>query len=87
MFTSIYSITCLKQPLKKKAKIVFQDQLSLNAGQKFCRMLPLEHSAILSTFIKLPFAIKIFVLSIFEWLLKTGFTVSEKCCSSNTTYI
>ena len=32
-------------------------------------------SAILSTFIKLPFVIKIFVLSIFEWSLKTGFTV------------
>ena len=45
-----------------------------NAGQKYCRMLPLEHSAILSTFIKLPFVIKIFVLSIFEWPLKTGFT-------------
>ena len=34
-----------------------------------------EYSAILSTIIKLPFAVKIFVLSIFEWLLKTGFTV------------
>ena len=34
-----------------------------------------EHSAILLTFIKLPFVIKIFVLSIFEWPLKTGFTV------------
>ena len=34
-----------------------------------------EHSAILSTFIKLPFVIKIFVLSICEWPLKTGFTV------------
>ena len=34
-----------------------------------------EHSAILSTFIKLPFVIKIFVLPFFEWLLKTGFTV------------
>ena len=39
-------------------------------------MLQGEHSAILSTFIKLPFIIKIFVLSIFEWPLKTGFTVS-----------
>ena len=38
-------------------------------------MLPLEHSAILSTFIKLPFVIKIFVLSIFEWPLYTAFTV------------
>ena len=36
---------------------------------------PREHSAILLTFIKLPFVFKIFVLSIFEWLLKTGFTV------------
>ena len=34
-----------------------------------------EHSAKLSTFIKLSFVIKIFVLSIFEWPLKTGFTV------------
>ena len=48
-------------------KIGFEDQLSLNAGQKYCRMLQGEHSATLSTFIKLPFFfIKIFVLSIFE---------------------
>ena len=32
-------------------------------------------SAILSTFIKLPIVIKIFVLSIFEWPFYTGFTV------------
>ena len=38
-------------------------------------MLQGEHSAILPTFIKLPFLIKIFVLSNFEWLLKTRFTV------------
>ena len=38
-------------------------------------MLQGEHSAILSTFIKQPFVIKIFVLSIFERPLKTGFTV------------
>ena len=36
-----------------------------------------EHSAILLTFIKLPFVIKIFVLPIFEWPLNTGFTVDE----------
>ena len=72
----MHSKTCLKWPLKKKTKIDFQDQLSLNAGQKYCRML--EHSAILSTFIKLPFVMKIFiviVLSIFEGPFKTGFTV------------
>ena len=39
---------------------------------------PREHSAILSTFIKLPFIFKAFVLSIFEWPLKTGFTVQCK---------
>ena len=39
-------------------------------------MLQGEHSAILSTFIKLPFVIIIFVLSVFEWPLKTGLTVS-----------
>ena len=59
------------------AKIGFQDQLWLNAGQKYCRMLQGEHSAILSAFIKLPFAIKTFVLSIFEWMLKTGFIVNR----------
>ena len=41
-------------------------------------MLQGEHSAILSTFIKLPFVNKIFVLSIFVWPLKTGFTVKAK---------
>ena len=53
------------------------DQVSLNAGQKHCRMLQEEHSAILSTFIKLPFVIKIFVLSIFEWPFYTGLTVKS----------
>ena len=43
-------------------------------------MLQREHSAILLTFIKLPFVIKIFVLSIFEWLLKSGFTVCGRFC-------
>ena len=38
-------------------------------------MLPLEHSAILSNCIMLPCVIKIFVLSIVEWPLKTGFTI------------
>ena len=36
---------------------------------------PREYSAILSTFIKLPFVLKTFVLSFFERQLKTGFTV------------
>ena len=40
-------------------------------------MLQGEHSSILSTCIKLPFVIKIFVLSIFEWPFNTGFTVYQ----------
>ena len=71
-----YSKTCLKRSLKKKTKIGFQDRVSLNAGQRYCRTLRGEHSAILSTFINLTFAFKTFVLSIFEWPLKTGFAVS-----------
>ena len=58
---------------KRRPKIVFQDWLSLDAGQKYCRMHQGEYSAILSTFIKLPFVIKIFVLSIFEGHLKDRF--------------
>ena len=42
-----------------------------------CRMLPLEHSAILLTFIKPAFVIKISFLPIFQWLHKTGFAVTE----------
>ena len=79
-----YSKTCVKRQLSNRPKIGFQDGLLLNAGQKYCRMLQGEHSAILSTFIKLPFVVKIFVLSIFEWLFYTGFTV---CQYSNVTLV
>ena len=61
----MYSKTCVKRP-----KIVFQDQLSLEVGQKYPRMLHL-------TLIELPFVIKIFVLSIFEWLFYTSLTVCK----------
>ena len=65
--SSIYSKTCVKRPLLKRQNIGFQDQLSLNAGQEYCR--------ILLTFIKLPVVIKTIILSIFEWPFYTGFTV------------
>ena len=73
MQQNLCKIATLKRP-----KIGFQDQLSLNTVQKHCRMLQGEHSAILSTFIKLPFVIKIFVLSIFELPFYTGFTVFKQ---------
>ena len=69
------SKTCVKRSLSKRPQIGFQDQLLLNAGQTYCRMLQGEHSAIPSTFIRLLFVIKIFVLSVFEWPFHTGFTV------------
>ena len=75
------SKTYVTRPLSKRPQFGFQDQLSLNAGQKYCRMLQREHSAILSTFIKLPFVIKIIVLSIFEWPIYTGCTV---CCAMSS---
>ena len=71
----LYSKTCVIRLLSERPKIVFQDQLLLNAGQKYCRMLQGEHSTIRLTFIKLPFVFKIFVVSIFEWPFYTGFTV------------
>ena len=74
-----YSKTYVKRPLSKRPKIGFQDQPSLNAGQKYCRMLqgafciPLTLIKILLTITIT--VIKIFVLSIFEWPFCTGFTV------------
>ena len=80
----MYSKTCLKRTLKR-SKIGFQDRLSFNVGQKYCRMLQGKHSAILSTFINLPSVINIFVLSILEWLLKTDLTVLTKRQTRNAT--
>ena len=65
-----YSKSCVKQPLSTRQQIGFQGQLSLNAGQKYCRTLQGEHSAMLSAFIKLPFVIKI----LFCLLLSGSFT-------------
>ena len=45
--------------------------------KSIAELLQWEHSSILLTFSKLPFVSKIYVLSIFEWPLKTGFTVLQ----------
>ena len=58
---------------KRRQKIGFQDRLLLNAGQKYCRML---QESILQYFQpSLSYHLISFVLSIFEWPLKTRFTV------------
>ena len=41
----------------------------------YYRLMQVKSIAILSTFIKLPFVFKAYVLPIFEWMGKTGFTV------------
>ena len=74
----LYSKTCIKQPLSKTEN-GFQDRLLLNAGQSiaYCRMFQREHSAIHSTFIKLPVVIQTFILSIFDLTFYKGFTVLD----------
>ena len=44
----------------------FSGLFLLNAGRKYCRMRQEEHSAILSTPIKLLFVIEVFVMPIFS---------------------
>ena len=66
--TKNYSKACRKESLKKRPTIGFQDQLLLNAGQKYCRTL---QESILQYFrpsiLKLPFVFKTIVLSSFKW--------------------
>ena len=71
----MYSKIHRKRPLKKKTKNWFSRPIITQCKSKGLQNAPKEHSAILSIFIKLPFVFKTFVLPIFEWPLKTGFTV------------
>ena len=60
---------------QKDQKLVFKLKTNYRLTQvKSIAECSKGHSAILSTFIKLPFVIKIYVLSIFEWPFYTGFT-------------
>ena len=80
--TKKHSKTCVKWPHSKRPKIGLQEQLSLNAGQKYCRMLQMEHSAILSTFSKLQFVIRILLyanLPSRQWV-KAIKTISHNTC-------
>ena len=61
----------------KKTENWFSRPIIAKCRPKYCRMFQGEHSVILLTFIKLPFVIKIFVLSFFEWPFYIGFTVYE----------
>ena len=71
-----YSKTCVKRPLSKRLKMVFQDRLLLDAGQKYYRMLQRGHSAIQSTFNKIPYFIRsLNCFDYFEWPFYTGFII------------
>ena len=65
----VYSKTCLKRSPPKNVFKTNYRLVSQNA--------PREYSEILSSFIKLPPVFETFVLYIFEWLFKTGFTVLQ----------
>ena len=69
------TVNCLERPLKNKTKMFFKTNYRLMQVKSIAKCSKGEHSAMLSTSINLPFVIKIFVMSIFEWPLKTGFTV------------
>ena len=59
---------------KRRPKLVFKTDYRLMQIKSIAECSK-GSPAILWTFIKLPFVIKIFALSIFEWPLKTDFTV------------
>ena len=63
-YICIYSKPCVKWPLSKRPKLVFKTSYRLMKVKSIaeCSKGQGEHSAILSTFIKLPFVINIFVL-------------------------
>ena len=73
----MYNKTCVKRQLSKRPQIGFQDHLSYHLMQ-VKSIAECSNGSILQYFqpsIKLPFVIKIFILSIFEWPFYTGFTV------------
>ena len=74
IITCMYSKTCVKRTLSKRPQLVFNANYRLMQVKSIAECSK-GHSAILFTFIKLQFVIKIFELSIFKWPLKTGFTV------------
>ena len=64
--------------IQKKTKSWFSRPIITLCRSKVLQNAPREHSAILSTSIKLPSIFKTFILSIFEWPLKTGLTLLAK---------
>ena len=68
-------LTCLKQSLKKNTKNWFSISIIDYCRSKVLQNDPRGAFCNIFGIIRLPFSIKAFVLSIFKWPLKTGFTV------------
>ena len=62
--------------IKEDQKLVFNTNYRLMQVKSIAECSEGEHSAILSASIKLPFEIKTFVFSIFEWPLKAAYSVT-----------
>ena len=74
---------------QKDQNLVFKNDYHLNAVQKYYRMLWGEHSAILSSFSKIPFVIKTGLLSMVEWpiLAVSSYTHKRICIHVGTPLI
>ena len=71
-----YSKICLEQPLKRRHQNWFSRPFIAKCRSNVLQNAPREHSAIHLTCIKLRPVFKTLILPIFEWLLKTGLSVS-----------
>ena len=69
------SKTCLKRPLKNRQNKSLNRKWWLNEGRKYCRMPQGQHSAILSTCTKRFLVLKTNCVVLYEYPLRTGFTV------------
>ena len=68
IFVCVHSKTCVKRPPQKDNKLVFKTNYRLMQVKSIAECSKGDYSAILLTFIKLPFVIEIFNLYVFEWL-------------------
>ena len=75
LFTEKYSKTCVKRSLSKRPEIGLQDKTIAKCRSEVLKNAQRGACCKRSTFMKLPFFIKIFVLSVFEWPFLHRFTV------------
>ena len=77
-FFFLKALLSMNEDQKEDQKLFFKTDYRLMQVKSIAECSKREHSAILSTYIKLPFVFKTSVMSISEWPLKTGLTVCKK---------